>query len=111
MVVFARFDPNEFDPLMIATMSAALELAMLKVRPSRADEVKIKRLLESAIIDQVNAGKRNRQRLVEMALATLAVAQNISRPTIKEAPAPAASGLAPGVSTPERRVNEAASRR
>jgi hypothetical protein len=81
--VFVRFDPNEFDPLTLAMMSAALELAMLRQRPSRADEEKIRKLLESAIIDQVKAGERNRQRLVDMALATLAVAQNISRPTIR----------------------------
>lgn len=78
--MFAKFNPNEFDPLTIAMMNAALELAMLKLKPSRADEVRIRKLLESAIIDQVNVGERNRQRLVDMALATLAVAQNISRP-------------------------------
>jgi hypothetical protein len=56
---------------------------MLKQKPSRADEVHIRKLLESAIIDQVSAGERNRQRIVDMALATLAVAQNISRPVIR----------------------------
>jgi len=83
MVVFARYDPNEFDPLTLAMMGAALELAMLRQKPSRADEDKIRKLLESAIIDQVKAGERNRQRLVDMAIATLAVAQNISRLKIR----------------------------
>jgi hypothetical protein len=81
--VYARFDSDQFDPLTIATMNAALELAMLKLKPSRADEAKIRKLLESAIIDQVHSGERNRQRILDMALATLAVAQNISRPPVR----------------------------
>jgi hypothetical protein len=78
-VVSKSFDPNEFDPLTIALMEAALEIALLKLKPSRADEAKIRKLLAAAIIDQVQAGERNRQRIVDMALATLAVAQNVSR--------------------------------
>jgi hypothetical protein len=57
--VFAKFDLDQFDPLTIPTMSAALDLAILKQKPSRADEVHIRKLLESPIIDQVNAGERN----------------------------------------------------
>jgi hypothetical protein len=74
-----RFESNVFDPATTSMMRAALELALLKSKPSRADEAKTRTLLASAIIDQVNAGERVRQKIVDQALATLAVAQNISR--------------------------------
>jgi hypothetical protein len=74
-----RFESNVFDPVTTAKMKAALELALLKRKPSRADEAETRKLLASAIIDEVNAGERNRDKIVDKALATLAVAQNISR--------------------------------
>jgi hypothetical protein len=52
---------------------------LLKLKPSRADEAMMRTLLASSIIDQVNAGERNRGRIVDNALATLAVARNIVR--------------------------------
>jgi hypothetical protein len=74
-----RFESNVFDPATAALMRAALELALRKRKPSRADEAMTRTLLASAIIDQANAGERVRQKIVEQALATLAMAQNISR--------------------------------
>jgi hypothetical protein len=74
-----RFESNVFDPATTALMKAALEIALLKRKPSRADEAKTRTLLASAIIDQVNAGERNRETIVDKAIATLAVARNISR--------------------------------
>jgi hypothetical protein len=43
------------------------------------DQVKTRTLLASAIIDQVNGGERNREKIVA---AALAVARNISRPRV-----------------------------
>ena len=63
----------------IRPCKAALEIALLRRKPSRADEAKTRTLLASAIIDEVNAGERYRDKIVDKALATLAVAQNISR--------------------------------
>jgi hypothetical protein len=74
-----RFESNVFDPAKTSLMKAALEAALLKCKPSRADEAKTRTLLASAIIDQVNAGAWNREKIIASALATLAVAQNISR--------------------------------
>jgi hypothetical protein len=74
-----RFESNVFDPATTALMKSALEAALLKRKPSRADEEETRTLLASAVIDQVNAGEWNLERIVDKAVATLAVAQNISR--------------------------------
>ena len=74
-----RFESNVFDPVTTALMKAALEIAVLKARPSRADEAKTRSLLASAIIDQVNAGEWKRDKIIANALAILANAQNIAR--------------------------------
>jgi hypothetical protein len=73
-----RFDSNVFDPVTSPLMKAALELALLKSKPSRADEAKTRTLLASAIIE-INAGERVRQKIVDNALTTLTVARNILR--------------------------------
>jgi hypothetical protein len=77
-----RFESNVFDPAATALMKSALEAALLKCKPSRADENQMRTLLDSAIIDQVNAGEWNLQRIVDKAVATLAVAQNVSRDSL-----------------------------
>jgi hypothetical protein len=74
-----RFESNVFDPATASLMKTALEAALLKCKPSRADEAKTRTLLASAIIDEVNAGAWNREKIVASALATLAVTQNILR--------------------------------
>jgi hypothetical protein len=76
-----RFESNVFDPATTALMKSALEAAMLKRKTSRADEQETRTLLASAIIDQVNAGEWRLEGIVDKALATFAVAQNISRST------------------------------
>jgi hypothetical protein len=74
-----RFESNVFNPATTSLMKAALEAALLKVRPSRTDEAKTRNLLASAIIDQVNAGEWNVEQIVANALAALPAARNISR--------------------------------
>jgi hypothetical protein len=74
-----RFESNVFDPATTALMTAALEIAVIKTKPSRADEAKTRSLLASAIIDQVNAGEWKRDKIIANAIATLAVAQNTVR--------------------------------
>jgi hypothetical protein len=71
-----RFESNVFDPVTTSLMKSALEAALLKCKSSRADGKQMRTLLASAIIDQVNAGEWNLQRLVDKAVATLVVAQN-----------------------------------
>ena len=74
-----RFESNVFDPATTALMKTALEAALLKCKPSRADEKQTQTLLASATIDLVNAGERRLDRIVDNAVAAHAVAQNISR--------------------------------
>jgi hypothetical protein len=52
-----RFEPNVFDPATTWLTKSALEAALLKCKPSRADENQTRTLLASAIIDLVNAGE------------------------------------------------------
>jgi hypothetical protein len=72
-----RFKSHVYDPLTAALMKNAFDAAWLKSRPSRVDEEQIRTLLASAIIDQIDAGERSRDRVVAGALATLTVARNI----------------------------------
>jgi hypothetical protein len=74
-----RFESNVFDPATTALMKSALEAALLKCKPSRADEDQTRTLLASAIIDLVNDGEWRLDRIVEKTLAAYAVAQNISQ--------------------------------
>ena len=53
------FESNVFDPATTSLMKSALEAALLKCKPSRADENQTRTLLASAIIDLVN-GTRER---------------------------------------------------
>ena len=73
-----RFESNVFDPATTALMKSALEAAVLKCKPSRADENQTRTLLASAIIDLVDAGEWRLDRIVDKAIAAYAVAQNIS---------------------------------
>jgi len=50
------FESKVFDPAMVAIMRSALEVAILKCKPSRADEEQVPTALASVIRDQVNAG-------------------------------------------------------
>jgi hypothetical protein len=73
------FESNVFDSARTSLMKSALEVAMLKCKPSRADENQTRTLLASAIIDLVNDGEWRVDRIVDKALAAYAVAQNISQ--------------------------------
>jgi hypothetical protein len=79
MAMPERFESNVFDPATTSLMKGALEAALLKIKPSRTDEAKTRNLLASAIIDQVDAGEWNREKIVANALAATPVAPNISR--------------------------------
>jgi hypothetical protein len=72
-----RFESNAYTPMKTKLMKDALEAAWLKCKASRADEAKIRTLLASAIIEQVDAGILDREKIVAAAVATLAVARNI----------------------------------
>jgi hypothetical protein len=74
-----RFESSVFDPVQTALMKSALEAAMLKCKPSRADEKQTQTLLASAIIDLVTAGEWRLDQLVEKALVAYSLTQKISQ--------------------------------
>jgi hypothetical protein len=73
------FESNVFDPATTAVMRSALETAMIKCKPSRADYEQAQHLIASAIIDIVNDGEWRRDKIIDQALALYAVALNIER--------------------------------
>jgi hypothetical protein len=62
-------------------MKAAFEEAWEKLKAREDDPELSRKLLASAIIDQVNAGIQDRETIVAAAIATLAVARNVSPPS------------------------------
>jgi hypothetical protein len=66
-----RTETRSFIPAKTRLKEEALELAWIRCRASRADETAFRTVLAKSIIDQVNAGKWNRDRIVENALAAL----------------------------------------
>jgi predicted NACHT family NTPase len=73
-----RFESNIFSPEANKLMRETLEAAWLKASPVEEDRELTRHLLASAIIDQVVAGAQDRDQIAAAALATLAVAKNIS---------------------------------
>jgi hypothetical protein len=73
------FESNAFDPATTAIMRSALEVALLKCRPSRADEERAQRVLASAIVDLVNDGEWKLGDIVDKALSAYSRARNDSR--------------------------------
>jgi hypothetical protein len=73
-----RFESNVFSPRANKLMKEAFEIAWLKARLIDEDKDLTRQLLASAIIDQVVAGALDRDRIAAAALATLAVAKNVS---------------------------------
>jgi hypothetical protein len=59
-------------------MRETFEAAWLKASPVEEDRELTRHLLASAIIDQVVAGALDRDQIAAAALATLAVAKNVS---------------------------------
>jgi hypothetical protein len=60
-------------------MKDAFEAALPKVKIIERDIQLTRKLLASAILDQVNAGNRDCESIVASAVATLAVARNVHR--------------------------------
>ena len=71
-----RFESNIFSPGANKLMKEAFEIAWLKARLFDEDKELTRHLLASAIMDQVNAGVVDRDRIAAAALATLSVAKN-----------------------------------
>ncbi|WP_158817599.1 hypothetical protein [Methylocapsa sp. S129] len=74
-----RFESQAYSPEATRLMKDAFEEAWLKVKIVEQDADLTRQLLASAIIDQVNAGVQDRDKIVAAAVATLAVARNVSR--------------------------------
>jgi hypothetical protein len=73
------FESKVFDSATTAIMRSALEVAILKCKPSRADEEQVRIALAGVIRDQVNAGEWKFANIVSKTLAAYASTQNISR--------------------------------
>jgi hypothetical protein len=73
-----RFESNVFSPYANKLMKDAFEAAWLKATLIDGNREITRRLLASAIIDQVNAGAEDCNQIVSVALAALAVAGNAS---------------------------------
>jgi hypothetical protein len=73
-----RFEANIFSPGAAKLMQEAFEAAWQKQPSIDGNRELTRQLLASAIIDQVNAGAQDRDQIAAAALATLAVAKNIS---------------------------------
>jgi hypothetical protein len=71
-----RFESQIYNAETTHLMKDAFEAARHKVKLIENDLQLTHQLLASAIIDQVNAGTRDLDRLVAGAIATLAVARN-----------------------------------
>jgi hypothetical protein len=74
-----RFEAGTYDPETNELMKDAFEAALPKVKIVDHDIGLTRTLLASAILDQVNAGVRDREAIVAGAVATLLVAQNVQR--------------------------------
>jgi hypothetical protein len=74
-----RFESQAYAPETTKLMKAAFDEAWLKVRRGESDAELTRKLLASAILDQVNAGVQDFDKIVAAAVATLAVARNVSR--------------------------------
>jgi hypothetical protein len=73
-----RFESNIFSPDANKLMREAFEAAWLKATFIEGDRELTRQLLASAIIDHVVAGAQDRDQIAAAALATLAVAKNVS---------------------------------
>jgi hypothetical protein len=73
-----RFESNIFSPEANKLMREAFEAAWLKATLIEGDRELTRQLLASAIIDHVVAGAQDRDQIGAAALATLAVAKNVS---------------------------------
>jgi len=74
-----RFESQAYRPEITKLMKEAFEEAWVKIKRDEKDVELIRKLVASAILDQVNAGVQERDRIVAGAVATLAVARNLPR--------------------------------
>jgi hypothetical protein len=72
-----RFDSQAYRPEITKLMKEAFEEACSKIKQDEKDAELTRKLVASAILDQVNAGVHERDRIVAGAVATLAVARNL----------------------------------
>ncbi len=73
-----RFEAQVYQPETTKLMKEAFDEAWLSVKPIDHDSALTSKLLASAIVDQINAGVRDRETIVARALATVTVARNLS---------------------------------
>jgi hypothetical protein len=74
-----RFEANIFSPNATKLMKEAFEFAWPKATLIDQNWELTRKLLASAIIDQVNSGANDRDQIAATALSALAVARNISK--------------------------------
>jgi hypothetical protein len=72
-----RFESEVYEPETTKLMRDAFAEARLRVKAVENDSALTYKLLASAIVDQVNAGVRDRDTIVARAVATLTVARNL----------------------------------
>lgn len=74
-----RFESGAYAPEITKLMKEAFDAAWLKVKLVDDDAALTRQLLASSIIDQVDRGARDRETIVPVAIAAIAVARNASR--------------------------------
>ena len=72
-----RFESQAYRPEITKLMKEAFEEAWSKIKWDEKDVELTRKLVASAILDQVNAGVQDHDRIVAGAVATLAVARNL----------------------------------
>lgn len=75
-----RFESASYSPERTKIMKCAFDDAWRQTELIEQDFELTRKLLASAIIDQVDAGLQDSGRIVAGALATLAVARNLTQP-------------------------------
>jgi len=74
-----RFESRSYSPETTRLMKEAFGEARHKIGIIEKDSELTHKLLASAILDQVNAGVLDREKIVAAVVATLAVAKNVAR--------------------------------
>jgi hypothetical protein len=74
-----RFESRAYSPEMTMLMKEAFSEARHKIGIIENDAELTQKLLASAILDQINAGVLDREKIVAAVVATLAVAKNVAR--------------------------------
>jgi hypothetical protein len=74
-----RFESPVYEPGTIKLMKDAFDTAWPKIKIIENDRELTRGLLASAILDQVHAGANDLETIAACAVATLAVARNVSR--------------------------------